>query len=700
MHTTVEQQLTDSKLALLYLATQELNAAFSVDDVIQRTLRATVRITGASRGSFVLVNGDVDSARGWLLDGANLSMMEKQTTALILQEGLAGWVQQHHRPALITDTATDRRWLSHNHQDKALAAHSAIAVPLMANDTLMGILTLSHIEAAYFSDTDLHLTASIAEQAATAILKIRLYQKEKQERLLADTIAGFVQQLHNIPALKTLLNSAFEYFARILSFDYAIIFLWEKDYLTVAGAYGVNPTAGIETMSVELYQNDFARLLVVDGQPLRTADLQREDSWFRDVSDCCAGHGWMGIPLVAGERQLGIVTFAASTFDAYSAADERAAVSLGRQVALAINDFRLLRRLQDIEKRYTSLFEESSDCLLIVRPDGEIRDANRKACQIFRRPKDVIVGSHVALLDGKLQETLTRHASALKPGKTITEEVTIKDAYGQPVALEMTARYIDLDGERVIQWTGYDVTVKQQLAAMRQDLTNMIVHDLRGPTGTLIGAVQMLEMLIHDIADADVRDELLEVISLANRSGQYLRDLIDSVLDLSKLERGTLPLNIAPVSLDSLFAAVKDQTLPQAEFKEITLTFPENTGKTVNLDRNVIRRVLVNLVDNAIKYTPANGNVTVTVETEYGHHIFVVSDDGPGIAPDSQMRIFDKFTRATADATIQGVGLGLAFCKLAVEAHGGEIWLESEVGQGSHFYFSIPDDLSPAGETG
>ncbi len=697
----MEQQLTDSKLALLYLATQELNAAFSVDDVIQHTLRATVRITGASRGSFVLVNGDIDSARGWLLDGANLSVMETQTTALILREGLAGWVQQHHRPALIADTTADKRWLSHNnHRGKTVAAHSAIAVPLMANNVLIGILTLSHVEAAYFSDTDLHLTASIAEQAATAILKIRLYQKEKQERLLADTIAGFVQQLHNVPTLDALLNSAFKHFARILPFDHAVIFLWEKDYLTVAGTYGVNPTSGVETLSVELYQNDFARPLVVDGQPVRTADLQREDSWFKDVSDCCSGHGWMGIPLVAGERQLGIVTFASDTFDIYSAADERAAMSLGRQVALAINDFRLLRRLQDIEKRYTSLFEESSDCLLIVRPDGEIRDANRKACQIFRRPKDVIVGSHVALLDSVLQEALTRHASALKPGKTITEEVTIKDAYGHPVALEITARYIDLDGERVIQWTGYDVTVKQQMAAMRQDLTNMIVHDLRGPTGTLIGAVQMLEMLIHEITDADVRAELLEIISLANRSGQYLRDLIDSVLDLSKLEQGTLPLNIAPVPLDALFAAVKDQTLPQAEFKEISLTFPNGIKETVNLDRNIIRRVLVNLVDNAIKYTPAGGKVTVSVEKGDGQQIFIVSDNGPGIASDSQMRIFDKFTRATADATIQGVGLGLAFCKLAVEAHGGEIWLESEVGQGSRFYFSIPDNLSPVGAAG
>ena len=693
----MEQQLTDSKLALLYLATRELNSAFTVEDLIRRMLQATVRITGAVRGSFVLLNGEVDNARGWLLDGASVSVMEVQTTTFILREGLAGWVYRHHRPALISDTASDPRWASHDHQDSSIAAQSVIAVPVLENEILMGILTLSHTRKNYFSDTHLHLAASIAEQAATAILKIRLYQKEKRERLLADTIASFVQQLHRVPSLSKLLTIAFEHFARIISFDHGVIFLWEKDYLTVAGTYGTNPVTDMDTLSVELYQNDFARQLVLDGKSIRTADLQREESWFKDVSDCCTGHGWLGIPLIVGERQLGIATFASDAFDAFSAEDERAAMALGQQVAVAINDYRLWQRLQDIEKRYTSLFEESSDCLLIIRPDGEICDANRKACQIFRRPKDVIVGSHVALLDSILQKTLTRHVATLKPGKTITEEISIKDAYGQRVALEITARYIELNGERVIQWSGYDVTMKQQMAVMRQDLTNMIVHDLRGPTGTLMGAVQMLDMLIQDIADPDVRGELNEVISLANRSGQYLRDLIDSVLDLSKLEQGTLPLNIVPVPIRVLLDNVREQTFPQAEFKDITLTFSTDIddAATINLDHSIIRRVLVNLVDNAIKYTPGGGHVSVSLIKTDDEYIFAVVDDGPGIAPDSQMRIFDKFARATTDATIQGVGLGLAFCKLAVEAHNGQIWLESDVGQGSRFYFSIPGNLSP-----
>lgn len=693
----MDTPLNDSKLALLYLAIKELNTCIEPETLLRSTLLAAVRLSGASRGSIFVQELDDDFVWGLLLDEATITQVETETVSLMMKKGLAGWVRQHHKTALIPNTAIDSRWYARAEQDDTIATKSVISVPLFVQDRILGVLTLSHTCVNHFTEVDANVNVieALAEHSATTMARIQLYQAEKRQRKLANAIAELAQKLPGIHTQSNLLALGFEQFQQIFTFECGVIFLWDKNYLAVSETYGVESPAEMASFSVELYKNDFARPLLEKSEPILTKNLQKEETWFKDTPVFETANSWMGIPLVSGELQLGIVTFAHKDGNIFGRHDMSAAVELGRQLASAIHDQRLLLRLQNIEKRYTSLFEESSDCLLIVEPTGIIRGANRKACRLFRRPKDVIVGSHVALLDASLNEVLKRHRANLAPGKTLSDELIVKDAYGQSVALEITARYINFDGETVFQWTGYDITAKKELAAMRQDLTNMIVHDLRGPTSTLMGAVQMLEMLVQDIADAELRAETSEIINLATRSGQYLRDLIDSVLDLSKLERGDFPLHITPVVIQEIFDEVSEQTTAQATFKDIELTFPPPIEATAHLDHSIIRRVLVNLIDNATKYTPSGGHVQVSITHTKHQLVFAVSDDGPGITSDSQKHIFEKFARATANAAIQGVGLGLAFCKLAIEAHRGAIWLDSVPNKGSNFYFSIPDDLEP-----
>ncbi len=506
-------------------------------------------------------------------------------------------------------------------------------------------------------------------------------------------MVDLLQQINLIDNIDEMLAVVFQQVTSKIACDQAIIFLREKNYLTIASAHGVANLADIQTLSVELYQSDFAQPLVKNFTPLLTADLQQENTWFKDVTDT-ASRSWLGVPLVATNSLLGIITVASKRPGLFTERDLQALHSIAGQAANAIRNANLRKRLQNMQQCYTSLFEESSDLLLIIDTLGIILDANRKACQIFRRPKDVLIGSHVALLDPTLDEAFQRLRDALKTREEITDDLTAKDAYGQTVALEITARRVQIDGSLAIQWVGRDLTARHQLANLRKDLTNMIVHDLRGPLGTLLGTIQMLSMLLEDVADTPMYKEAMDLINIANRSGQYLNDLIDSVLDIRNLEHGNAPLTIAAVDLNTLFAEVAEQTAPQAEAKKNEVKFPSVESKIiVNIDYGMIRRVLVNLVDNAIKYTPAGGKIQVDFKRQDHQLVFIVADDGPGIPPENQKHIFDKFTRATADATIQGVGLGLAFCKLAVEAHRGTIWLESEVGVGSTFIFSIADDL-------
>jgi signal transduction histidine kinase len=186
---------------------------------------------------------------------------------------------------------------------------------------------------------------------------------------------------------------------------------------------------------------------------------------------------------------------------------------------------------------------------------------------------------------------------------------------------------------------------------------------------------------------------------MSKHNGQVVRDLIDSKLDLSPLEQVCVPFQYNLVENDQIIEDIKNQVRPRATIKQMNLIIePLPDIPPLWIDGSMIRRVLINLVDNAIKYTPQNGNVWVTTTLDDGTITFAISDNGPGISKADQAHIFDKFSRVGESvATATGVGLGLAFCKLAIEAHGGTITIESEgvPGQGCTFIITIPATTEP-----
>lgn len=216
----------------------------------------------------------------------------------------------------------------------------------------------------------------------------------------------------------------------------------------------------------------------------------------------------------------------------------------------------------------------------------------------------------------------------------------------------------------------------------------MLVHDMRGPMGNLINSIKTIPLVMGELSPGS---PLAQLIDIALRSGQQMHDLIDSMLDVSRLEQHQVPLNRTRGTVDSLLRAVEDQSSSMARARQIELSF-EVRGRMPRLwiDQDMIRRVLVNLINNALKYSPRRGQVRVIATRQRESIKFSVSDQGPGILPEYQRRIFEKFARVQYEGVPKGVGLGLAFCRLAVEAHGGRIWVESTPDQGSIFSFTLP----------
>ena len=684
----------DSRMALLYLIARELDQTLDLDQILRRVLIATVRVAGATDGSFFVFDDHEQLEKSLFVHGSKIIDVEKEVVHRLLKKGLAGWVKTHRQATLIADVSRDERWYTDAANPDLLLHQSAIAVPLLSGPKVLGVLTITHENPNYFDADDMALLSAVAEQAAIAIANARRYQAEQRRREMFATLNDLFRRMNAAETPEQLFALILDRLPRLLACQQRALFLLQEGEFVCVAARGIDNLAELQNLPVKFYKDDFALPLVREHTPCRTADLSAQNTWFKDVVHPAARH-WLGVPLMAGDALVGILSVAHNRRQPYTEEDEYILETLASQAAIAIKTTTLLNRLQETQRRYTRLFEGSSDLLLILTPEGVIADANRKACQVFRRPKDVLVGSHLALVDPHLKEEFNAQRAELSLGREITTDLTIRDSYGREVVLEVTAKQTVIDGQPAIQWAGRDVTARQELTRLRRDFINMIVHDLRGPMGTLLGTVQMLSIILEDITDEPLKSEAQGLMEIANRSGQYLKDLIDSVLDLSRLEQGEAPLSRMTISLHDLLSEVEEQTRPQAEMKDLHIEFRLPEGeRTIEVDRSMIRRVLVNLVDNAIKYTPTGGHIVV--EGIFDDHTLTMSvtDDGPGIEKEKQRILFNKFTRATADASIQGVGLGLAFCKMAVEAHGGKIWLESKVGVGSRFSFTIPCDAS------
>jgi signal transduction histidine kinase len=224
----------------------------------------------------------------------------------------------------------------------------------------------------------------------------------------------------------------------------------------------------------------------------------------------------------------------------------------------------------------------------------------------------------------------------------------------------------------------------QEVEKLRDDLRNMIVHDLRTPLTSVIAGVEMLG------SHGELNETQRTMITIAAGGGRTLLGLINDLLDVEKMESGGSLLQYTELSAATLVSNAVDQVCSLAEMEETSLISDVTDGLPPFAgDQNKLCRTLVNLIANAIKFSHA-GTVSVSAsQDDPGHIRFAIRDTGTGIPPESFERIFEKFGQLGSGHRV-GTGLGLTFCKLAVEAHGGRIEVESMPGVGSTFSFTIP----------
>jgi signal transduction histidine kinase len=226
---------------------------------------------------------------------------------------------------------------------------------------------------------------------------------------------------------------------------------------------------------------------------------------------------------------------------------------------------------------------------------------------------------------------------------------------------------------------------RKRLEELQDNLTSMIIHDLRSPLTTTITSLSLLKM--NAARSMDPRH--LELVETASYGAATLQTMITSLLDVQRLESGAMPLDIRSHDLREIITSSTGYFKTVLWDRALGYDLPNDPINTL-CDRDTIQRVLMNLLSNAVKFTPDTGTIRISLFPADAYVMVCVTDTGPGIPGEYHDHIFEKFGQVASHTHKHSTGLGLTFCKLAIEAHGGAIGVQSTVGEGTSIWFTLP----------
>jgi len=364
----------------------------------------------------------------------------------------------------------------------------------------------------------------------------------------------------------------------------------------------------------------------------------------------------------------------------------------------------LRRRIRTGEALYRAIWEISIDAVLIFDQSGKVRFANPSAARLFGYEADELIGLAVAslqpedrreelaleirryFLDGEMGRDWRRFEDAIltRDGREVPVEAALAELGGAGGSPGLFAA-----GERRMVVFLRNISERRALETIKDDFIGTVSHELRTPLTSVIGAVEALQEGDGGELPAGSR----ALVDMAAQAADRLHHLIDTILDLQKIESGGI--TFAPDAVDAgelIRAAVQSEMAAAAAgAKHMDITeLP--AGVHVKADARWVHKVLVHLIDNALKFSPPEGAVTLGAECSDTVVRFMVSDQGPGVPPQFASRIFGKFAQADASHTRaqSGAGLGLSFCKAIVEGCGGRIGYQNNPERGATFWFELP----------
>ena len=696
------------ELATLNQIGHTLNSSLDPQRVPSLIMEQVCRLLGVEEGSLLLV----DQESGELVFAYTSGNVGSQLLGQRLPNGvgIVGYVARSGKSLIVNDVQVDSRFYSDTDQATGYTTRAVLAVPLISVGGVQGVIeVLNPQHGSTFTSNDQQLLEAVADQAVVALENARAFaQVDQALARRAQELSAINQRLeHNLQSLTALNAVAMAINTALRSPD-------EIFAMTARGAVELTHARGASILL--LGEDNHVRHVVQIGTPPPPVEVEAK---VREVvasghsqaflHALASGESLLIVPLRALQRTLGALCMFYGD-ELPDSADQETIVLFATQAAGAVENTQLFDKVRDARDAMASILASTRDGVMLIGSEAQVELANGALMRLSGvAPRETMNNSimqflsawkQVATYESDEWHHLRRSLSAVVSGSTVFESGQLNAVHAHQPTLEWNVLKAERSGANAggALLVLRDITEAKAAERLRDDLTNMIVHDLRSPLSSVMAAIELLQKDVEHIS-ATSRN----VLSIAHNSSTQMLSMINTLLDISRLEDGRLPLDLAACDVTALIERAREQLSSLARERSVLVqTDVQAFSPLVCADAELIVRVVQNLLGNALKFSGRNSTVLVrawpversvrsagNAESQPAPLICVaVSDRGIGIAAKDQEKIFTKFSQVSDRRS--GSGLGLTFCKLVVEAHGGAIWVESALGAGSTFFFTLP----------
>lgn len=662
-----------------------------LNKIVDAILNISIRQFSASNGSIIIVN------EGLHIEHTSFSREQPHRVKpdafllSIIKQGVAGWVIRKRKPYLVENTETDGQWLKRPSNGEEEKPFSAICVPFLTRNKVVGVLTLHGEDVGQFNEETSDNLLDIANLTASHIENARLFaasQRQLQIAALLNEASRVINSSLDIDEIMQSLLSQMNEFLNAEALSIALVDEQNKDLVyQVADGPGSDEITGLRLPS----NQGLSGWVMKHCQPALVPDTSK-DPRFHQMGDKRTGYSTRAMicaPMQFKGEVLGTIQAINPIEGTFIEQDLDLLISLANIASSAIANAKQFALTQAAEAQYASLFQDTINPIILSDLDGYITQVNRRATQFLRYGRHELIGMHINDLHEPDSELIEPSAIQSDSVKVFTSKIVAKDQ--KKVTVEVYAKRTYFEQSEMLQWILHDISKHVELEEMRRDLTAMLFHDLQGPLGNVISS---LELLSYEIPPMEPDAPLYYMLDIAKRSSERLQTLVRSLLDINRLEAGLPIQERTSVDIYDLVDEVREIERPN--FEQRNVIFVQELAPAIPdmyIEEDMIRRVLINLIENALKYSMEAQKVTLSAKIVEDEQVllFSVSDEGMGIPVEFRQTIFEKFERIKhAKSDSKGLGLGLAFCRLAVEAHQGSIWVDDGVDGGAKFNFTLP----------
>ena len=670
------------QLTIIENIAQQITSALDFDILIQHVLNAAISSTNAS----IALIGLYDESESFRVIWMRSNMMDE----LILPQpgGFMAEILRTGQPIIIEDTQEIT-----NYEPLISEYRSIMMAPLKTDQEVVGVLAVQSDKPNFFTQDQIAFINNLAGHAVISIQNAQLLQDRQMQietlTILRDLSVRLSSNTHISSVIQGILRTGTDLVDAHAALLYQYDTKWQLIDCIPGQHGGVYPIP--EAILTHVYQT---------GQTYAVFDVNQHEAFLQYVTPEEVPYNSLIAVLIAHAdivEYVLVVTLNERCTDAERNQLELLAIQAAGHLENAV----LYEQIRNKNDQMQAILDSTRDGVILLDRNGHLIEANISAARLLGVTLEDYIGlsfadSLVEHLAGNedtlddLRETL--RVLRLDPEKITNRSFALNVDNTERFIQEVGSPVVDSDGEitgRLL--TLRDITEEKSLESYRDELSSMVVHDLRGPLGSIISSLSLGVEIAQEAGDETI--PTLMNVSLEN--AQRLLNLVDSLLDVYRLETRRIPLTPQPTQFNQLIIEAYhslQSSMTEANI-QLEIDVPE-TLPDVMIDGEKIRRVLVNLLDNALRFTPESSTVGVYVEQQ-GQMIYVrVADSGPGIPPQEASRIFEKFRQIKGSKPSRGSkgsGLGLTFCKLAVEAHQGKIWVDTiSPLPGACFVFTLP----------